>query len=267
MLTVRGWHAGGTGGGHCQFHSANRHDQRDQASLQVSYYGDPNFTPIAGTALSYAANSQTPVVMAAPNDYFACQRRRMVKMASALGPWAVATSVPSVIYTIPASCPIHYVTYAYVYGSTPSAVYVGYTPGYMGTVVAPGGVVVYGTGYSYPATVVGANYVSYPATYGYGASFALGRRSDFHLASAPVPSQLAGAIRVGVVITGLRLMGTATHIAMSTRAISTLTGVGRWPPPAATVTILTPAVDWASPARISSIPTPVPMVRQERCGL
>ena len=153
--------------------------QRDQASLQVSYYGDPNFTPIAGTALSYAANSQTPVVMAAPNDYFACQGGAWFQSASALGPWAVATSVPSVIYTIPASCPIHYVTYAYVYGSTPSAVYVGYTPGYMGTVVAPGGVVVYGTGYSYPATVVGANYVSYPATYGYGASFALGPAVGF----------------------------------------------------------------------------------------
>ena len=44
----------------------------------------------------------------------------------------------------------------------------------MGTVVAPGGVVVYGTGYNYPATVVGGAYVGYPETYGYGASFALG---------------------------------------------------------------------------------------------
>jgi hypothetical protein len=148
--------------------------QRDQASPQISYYGDPNFTPIPGTDLSYATNSDTPVVMIAPNNYYACQDGVWFQSAAAQGPWAVATSVPAVIYAIPASCPIHYVTYAYVYGSTPSTVNVGYTPGYMGTVVAPGGVVVYGTGYDYPATVVGDTYVGYPPTYGYGASFALG---------------------------------------------------------------------------------------------
>ena len=95
------------------------------------------------------------------------------------GPWAVATAVPAAIYTIPTTCPIHYVTYAYVYGYTPQVVYVGYTPGYMGTVVAPGGVVVYGTGYYYPPVVVGTTYVSYPPTYGYGASFALGAAVGF----------------------------------------------------------------------------------------
>ena len=56
----------------------------------------------------------------------------------------MATHVPSVIYTIPPSSPLHYVAYAYVYGSTPEVVYTGYTPGYLGTVVAPGPVVVYG---------------------------------------------------------------------------------------------------------------------------
>ncbi len=54
-----------------------------------------------------------------------------------------------VIYTIPVTSPLHYVTYVQVYGSTATVVYVGYTPGYLGTVVAPGGVVVYGTGYAY----------------------------------------------------------------------------------------------------------------------
>ena len=148
--------------------------QRDQANPQVSYYGDPNFTPISGTDLSYAANSDTPVVMVASDNYYACQGGVWFQSAASQGPWAVATSVPAAIYTIPASCPIHYVTYAHVYGSSPSTVNVGYTPGYMGTVVAPGGVVVYGTGYNYPATVVGGAYVGYPPTYGYGASFALG---------------------------------------------------------------------------------------------
>lgn len=153
--------------------------QRDQASLAVNYYGAPSFTPIAGTPLAYAANTQTPVIMVSPNSYYACQGGVWFVASTAQGPWLVATTVPEAIYTIPASCPIHYVTYAYVYGSTPSVVYVGYTPGYMGTVVAPGGVVVYGTGYYYPPVIVGTTYVDYPPSYGYGASFALGAAVGF----------------------------------------------------------------------------------------
>ena len=153
--------------------------QRDQAKLNVAYYGAPSFMPIAGTSLAYAANTQTPVIMVSPTSYYACQGGVWFVATTAEGPWAVATSVPSVIYTIPTSCPIHYVTYAYIYGYTPTVVYVGYTPGYMGTVVAPGGVVVYGTGYYYPPVVVGTTWVGYPPTYGYGASFALGAAVGF----------------------------------------------------------------------------------------
>ena len=40
--------------------------------------------------------------------------------------------VPAAIYTIPASSPLHYVTYVHIYEATPTVVYVGYTPGYMG---------------------------------------------------------------------------------------------------------------------------------------
>lgn len=149
--------------------------QRDQAKLSVAYInGGPSFSPIAGTSLGYALNTDTPVIMVNPATYYACQGGVWFAATSALGPWAVATSVPPVIYTIPTSCPIHYVTYVYVYGYTPSVVYAGYTPGYAGTVVAPGGVVVYGTGYDYPPVVAGSTYVCYPPTYGYGASFALG---------------------------------------------------------------------------------------------
>jgi hypothetical protein len=79
----------------------------------------------------------------------------------------VATSVPPVIYTIPSSSLLHYVTYAYVYGSTPDVVYTGYTPGYLGTVVAPGPVVVYGTGYDYPDWV-GDYWYPGLATWGWG---------------------------------------------------------------------------------------------------
>jgi hypothetical protein len=153
--------------------------EREKAKLDVVYYGGPSFVPIEGTTLMYAANTQTPVIQVTPTSFYACQGGVWFVSPSATGPWAVALSVPSAIYTIPVSCPIHYVTYSYVYGSTPTYVYVGYTPGYMGTVVASDGVVVCGTGYYYPPVIVGATYVSYPPTYGYGWGMAVGAAAGF----------------------------------------------------------------------------------------
>jgi hypothetical protein len=153
--------------------------ERDKAKLEVKYAGAPGFAPVEGTSLQYATNTSTPVVMVNPTSYYACEGGVWFVSPSPNGPWAVATAVPSSIYTIPVSSPIHYVTYSYVYGATPNYVYVGYTPGYMGTVVAPGDVVVYGTGYYYPPVVVGAAYVGYPCTYGYGWGMALGLSVGF----------------------------------------------------------------------------------------
>jgi hypothetical protein len=64
----------------------------------------------------------------------------------------LADSVPEVIYTIPVSSPLYYVTYVGVYGSTPTTVTYGYTAGYTMTYVSAG-VVVYGTGWYYPPYV------------------------------------------------------------------------------------------------------------------
>ncbi len=155
---------------------------RNSAQLQVDYVPDtaqPKFDPIADTPLQYAVNTSVPVIQVDPKTYFACQNGIWFDATSPVGPWVVATSVPSIIYTIPVSCPIHYVTYVRVYGSTPDVVYVGYTPGYMGVVVAPDGTVVYGTGYYYPPYIAGPVYVAQPATYGYGASFAAGAATGF----------------------------------------------------------------------------------------
>jgi hypothetical protein len=57
------------------------------------------------------------------------------------------------------------VTFVHVYGYTAEVVYVGYTPGYLGTVVEPDGTVVYGTGYVYDPWV-GTVYYPVPETYG-----------------------------------------------------------------------------------------------------
>jgi hypothetical protein len=145
---------------------------RTAATLVVTYYGVPNFQPIEGTTLTYAVNTTTPVIDVPGSSYYAVQNGVWFTSASATGPWAAATSVPAAIYTIPPNSPLHYVTYVYVYGFTPSVVYVGYTPGYYGTVVSSSGVVVYGTGYYYSPYVTPTVWVPAPYTYGVGATFA-----------------------------------------------------------------------------------------------
>ncbi|MCE0521873.1 MAG: hypothetical protein LV480_03070 [Methylacidiphilales bacterium] len=146
---------------------------RQQASLTVNYNnGTPQFAPVADTSLQYAVDTPTPVIEVSPTSFYAVSNAVWFTASNPTGPWAVATSVPPVIYTIPVASPIHYVTYVQVYGYTDSVVYVGYTPGYYGTVVTPGGMVVYGSGYVYPPYVGSTVYVAPPPTYGYGAGFA-----------------------------------------------------------------------------------------------
>jgi len=145
---------------------------RSAAQLTVTYGGAPQFDPIAGTSLQYAVNTVTPVIYVPGSSYYAVEKGVWFTSANATGPWAVATSVPPVIYTIPPESPVHYVTYVSIYGYTPTVVYVGYTPGYYGTVVAADGVVVYGTGWVYAPYVGTTVWVPPPVTYGVGAGFA-----------------------------------------------------------------------------------------------
>ena len=123
--------------------------RRSDARLTtVRYDGAPQLKPIEGTPLHYVVNSPLPVIQVDPNSYYALQNGVWFTGPSVNGPWTVAVAVPSVIYSIPPTSPLHYVTYVYVYRATPSVVYVGYTPGYYSVYVSED-VVVYGTGYSY----------------------------------------------------------------------------------------------------------------------
>ena len=143
---------------------------RSEAKLQVNYDGPPQFKSIEGTTLAYAVNTPTQVIAVSAESYYAVENGVWFVATSANGPWVVAASVPTVIYTIPPSSPVHNVTYVKVYGSTPQVVYVGYTPGYYGTVVSSTNVVVYGTGWYYPA-YVGTAWYGRSYTYGYGVGF------------------------------------------------------------------------------------------------
>ncbi len=145
---------------------------RNEAKLQVQYDGDPQFKPIEDTELQYAVNTSTPVVKVDDKNYYAVENGVWFVGAGPAGPWAVATSVPAVIYAVPPSSPLYYVTFVRVYGSTPDVVYVGYTPGYYGTVVSSSTqTVVYGTGWYYPP-YIGTYWYGAPYTYGVGVGLA-----------------------------------------------------------------------------------------------
>jgi hypothetical protein len=141
---------------------------RNQAQLEVMYDGEPQFKNIEGTDLEYAVNSATPVIRVDDKNYYAVENAVWFVGTAPVGPWAVATTVPAVIYSIPPSSSLHYVTYVKVYRSTPDVVYVGYTPGYYGTVVSSTtSTVVYGTGWYY-RPYVGSYWYGAPYTYGVG---------------------------------------------------------------------------------------------------
>jgi hypothetical protein len=141
---------------------------RSEAHLKVEYDGDPNFKNIEGTELQYAVNTATPVIRVDDQSYYAVANAVWFVSPAPMGPWEVASSVPPAIYSIPPSSSLHYVTYVKVYRSTPDVVYVGYTPGYYGTVVSSTTTtVVYGTGWYYPP-YVGNYWYGAPYTYGVG---------------------------------------------------------------------------------------------------
>ena len=145
---------------------------RAKATLHAELIsGSPDIRPIPDTPLSYVFNSPSPIIMVSPTEWYAVQSGvwfTVDRRPSARGWWrprCLPSSIPS-----PSSSPLHYVTYVQVYSATPQYVVVGYTPGYLGTVVSPGGVVVYGTGYYYASYVGTAIWYPPPVTYGYAAN-------------------------------------------------------------------------------------------------
>ena len=154
--------------------------KRSEAKFAPAYDGDPKLSPIESTKIQYVVNSSLPVLaVGSPLEYFGVQNGVWFVSNNLGGPWLVATTVPSEIYSIPASSPVHYVTYVKVYDSTPEYVVVGYTPGYSGAYVS-NGVVVYGTGYYYQPWI-GSYWYGPPYTYGFGVSIAYTPWAGWHV--------------------------------------------------------------------------------------
>ena len=143
---------------------------RAKATFTPVINGAPDLKPIPDTSLMYVFNSPMPIIMVSQYQWYGVQNGVWFTASSAQGPWVVATSIPASIYSIPPSSPLYYVTYVKIYDVTPQTVVVGYTPGYMGTVLAPEGIVVYGTGYTYVPYISTTVWYPPPITYGYAAN-------------------------------------------------------------------------------------------------
>jgi len=137
---------------------------RKKATTTVVYDGDPKFEKIEGTAMSYAINTESTVILS-DDSYYCVEEGVWFVSKEARGPWEVATTRPDEIAQVPADSPVYNTKYVYIYDVTTTYVYMGYTPGYVGTYVY-GPTVVYGTGYYY-APWYGAYYYPRPVTWGF----------------------------------------------------------------------------------------------------
>jgi hypothetical protein len=137
---------------------------RMTATAKVTYDGDPKFLAIDGTNLQYAVNTSSTVLLS-NKTYYCVENGIWFEAANPKGPWTVSTTRPADVNKIPATVPVYNVKYVYIYETTPQYVYVGYTPGYMGSYVY-GPTVIYGTGFYYNPWY-GPYYYPRPVTYGF----------------------------------------------------------------------------------------------------
>ena len=146
----------------------------------VVYQGEPQFQPIEQATVARAVNTDKEIVRVSSairgglDHYYLCYDGVWFVSTSATGPWTLAESVPSAVYSIPISSPAYRVTRVTVESVDEESVVYAADAGYTGIVVA-WGCAVWGTGWRH-APYVGwssAGPVYYPrdASYGAGAVY------------------------------------------------------------------------------------------------
>ena len=141
---------------------------RDTKASEVVYNGTPEFKAISGLQLQYAVNTES-AVFKDKNTYYLCDNAIWFTASNPNGPWVVADQRPEEVSKIPADNPKYNTKYVYIYETSPSVVYVGYTPGYYGCYVY-GPTVIYGTGYYYNPWY-GGHYYHHHYTYGFSVRY------------------------------------------------------------------------------------------------
>lgn len=120
---------------------------RNNASANVEYDGDPRFEDIDGTDMAYAVNTNGQVLRWR-NAYYVVDNGVWFRSYNPMGPWVVSVDRPYNVGLIPSHYPVYGMKYVYIYDVTPDYVYMGYTPGYLNAYVY-GPTVIYGTGHYY----------------------------------------------------------------------------------------------------------------------
>ena len=91
-------------------------DRRE--SSNVVYAGAPQFVADRRHADALRGRTLRFVIQTGEGDwYFSCYQGAWFVAPAPNGPWALATSVPAVIYTIPPSSPLYPCTFVRVYAS------------------------------------------------------------------------------------------------------------------------------------------------------
>lgn len=138
-------------------------------SPDIVYDGDPQFEAIEETSLQYAVNTSSQVIQVG-DSYYAVQDGVWFVSISPDGPWTLASEIPEEIYDIPATSPVHNVTYVQVYeeDDDTGAILFGFTAGYLFAYLAHDSLV-YGPGWFYrPYWRYGRYPIYYPRPYSYG---------------------------------------------------------------------------------------------------
>ena len=144
--------------------------RRADAHVSVTWDGEPKFEAVPGSNVEYALNTPESVLRIR-GRYYVCDQGVWFAGEAPTGPWRVADRIPDDdIQTIPPESPVYNTRYVAVYDSTPSTVYVAYTPAYLGSYPYYG-TVVYGTGWFYRPWW-GASYYPRPWTWGFHARYA-----------------------------------------------------------------------------------------------
>ena len=143
--------------------------KRGEVDLEVKYDGEPVYQAVDGTDLVYIQNTGSTVLVSG-GLYYLVEEGVWYVSSSPNGPWQVSDHRPEQVDTILPTSPVYNTKYVHVYDSTPSVVYVGYTPGYTGSYVYHN-TIFYGTGWYYRPWV--SPYYYYPrfSTWGFNVSY------------------------------------------------------------------------------------------------
>ena len=143
--------------------------KRGEVDIEVKYDGEPVYQQVDGTDLVYIQNTGS-TVMVSGGLYYLVEEGVWYVSSSRNGPWQVSDHRPEQVDTILPTSPVYNTKYVHVYDSTPSVVYVGYTPGYTGSYVYRN-TIFYGTGWNYRPWVSPYYYYPRVSTWGFNVSY------------------------------------------------------------------------------------------------